>query len=53
MALYLAVVQKISNQPLTIVGNGKQTRDFIHVSDLVNAIYKAAISKDSKVKFLI
>ena len=42
------LAQKISNRPLTIVGNGKQTRDFIHVSDLVNAIYKAAISKRLK-----
>lgn len=30
--------QKINNRPLTIVGNGKQTRDFIHVNDLVNAL---------------
>tara|TARA_B100001057_G_scaffold453779_1_gene498887 strand:+ start:15013 stop:16029 length:1017 start_codon:yes stop_codon:yes gene_type:complete len=44
------LAQKISNQPLTIVGNGKQTRDFIHVSDLVDAIYKAAIMKGLKGK---
>ena len=29
----------------SIVGNGKQTRDFIHVYDLVDAILKAAKSK--------
>ena len=39
------LAQKLANKPLTIVGNGKQTRDFIHVSDLVSAIIKAAKSK--------
>ena len=33
--------QKINRKPLTIVGDGKQTRDFIHVSDLVNALVLA------------
>ena len=36
--------------PLTIVGNGKQTRDFIHVSDLVSALIKAANKKSLKGK---
>ena len=36
------MAQKLANKPLTIVGNGKQTRDFIHVYDLVKAIEKAA-----------
>ncbi len=39
------LAQKLANKPLTIVGNGKQTRDFIHVSDLVSAVFKAAKSK--------
>ena len=39
------LAQKLANKPLTIVGNGKQTRDFIHVYDLVNGIIKAALSK--------
>ena len=39
------LAQKFANKPLTVVGNGKQTRDFIHVRDLVSAIYKAASSK--------
>jgi len=39
------LAQKLANKPLTIVGNGNQTRDFIHVSDLVNGIIKAALSK--------
>ena len=32
-------------EPLTIVGNGEQTRDFVHVKDLVRVILKAASSK--------
>ena len=37
--------QKSSNKPLTIVGDGKQTRDFIHVEDLIKAFIKVAKSK--------
>ena len=39
------LAQKINKKPLTIVGNGKQTRDFTYVSDVANAFYKAATSK--------
>ena len=38
--------QKKTNKPLTIVGNGRQTRDFIHVDDLINAFFK--IMKSNK-----
>ena len=34
------LAQKLAKKPLTIVGNGKQTRDFIHVYDVVDAIAK-------------
>ena len=37
--------QKKTKKPLTIVGNGKQTRDFIHVDDLINAFLKIIKSK--------
>ena len=37
--------QKKKNKPLTIVGDGKQTRDFIHVDDLANAFIKVIKSK--------
>ena len=36
------LAQKLAKKPLTIVGDGNQTRDFIHVSDLVDAIIKSA-----------
>ena len=36
--------QKLAKKPLTIVGNGNQSRDFIYVSDVANAFYKAAIT---------
>ena len=37
--------QKLSNYPLTICGDGKQKRDYIYVSDVVEAFYAAAESK--------
>jgi len=36
--------KKRNNQPLPIEGDGEQTRDFIHVNDVVKAFYQAAIS---------
>ena len=39
------LAQKLANKPLTIVGSGKQTREFIYISDIVEALYKAAFSK--------
>lgn len=37
--------QKLEKKPLTVVGNGKQKRDFIYVTDVVDAFYKAALTK--------
>lgn len=37
--------QFISNKPFTVVGNGRQKRDFLYVSDVANAFYKAATTK--------
>ena len=37
--------QKFKKKPLTVVADGKQSRSFIYVSDVVSAIIKAAKSK--------
>ncbi len=36
--------QMLRNKPFTIVGDGKQTRDFTYVTDIANAMYTAAAS---------
>ncbi|MEC7687697.1 MAG: NAD-dependent epimerase/dehydratase family protein [Candidatus Thermoplasmatota archaeon] len=38
--------------PVTIYGDGEQTRDFIHISDVCNSLYKAAISNKNKSEIL-
>lgn len=38
------LAQKLANQPLTIVGDGSQTRDFTYVTDVARAFYDAATS---------
>lgn len=43
------LAQKIHNKPLTIVGDGKQGRDFLFVSDLVIAIDQ--VLRKNKTKF--
>lgn len=42
LGVFLA--QKANHQPFTVVGDGAQTRDFTHVSDVVNAMIAAAES---------
>jgi len=39
------LAQKLNNQPFTVVGDGNQKRDFIYVSDVVEAFIMAADSK--------
>ena len=39
------LAQKINNKPFTVVGDGKQTRDFTFVTDIVDACYTAAQNK--------
>ena len=40
------VVQAIQNKPLTIYGNGEQTRSFCYVGDLINGLVKMMDSND-------
>ncbi len=42
------MAQKLNNKPLTIVGDGKQKRDFIYVTDLCDALYELMIRDDIK-----
>jgi len=42
------IVQALKNQPITIFGNGLQTRSFCYVSDLVDGIYKLMLSDVSE-----
>lgn len=43
--------QKENNQPLTIVGDGLQKRDFVNVKDVVNANVMAALSNLDEDKY--
>lgn len=38
------LAQLLNNKPLTIVGDGEQTRDFTYVTDIVDACFKASQS---------
>jgi dTDP-glucose 4,6-dehydratase len=40
------VFQALSRQPITIYGDGKQTRSFCYVSDLIDGIYKLSQSDE-------
>lgn len=42
------VVQAIANQPLTVYGEGKQTRSFCYVDDMVSGIEKAMFADNTK-----
>ena len=35
---------KLEGKPLTVVGDGEQSRDFVYVTDVAKAFYSAAIS---------
>ena len=35
------LAQKLANKPLTIVGDGNQTRDFVYVADVVDALIQS------------
>lgn len=43
--------QKLAGKPFTVVGDGKQTRDFVYASDVAEAFYLAALSDISNERF--
>ena len=44
------LAQKLAGKPLTVVGNGNQSRDFTYVTDVCNAFFKSYKNKISKGK---
>jgi UDP-glucose 4-epimerase len=46
------LAQKLSNKPYTVVGDGKQTRDFTFVTDVANACFIAAENEEAIGKIL-
>ena len=42
------LAQKLAKKPMTIVGDGNQTRDFTYVTDVANALYAAAKSNKTE-----
>ena len=46
------LAQKFANKPLTVVGSGRQRRDFTFVSDVVDAIIKINKCKNIKGQYL-
>jgi len=41
------ITQALRGEPLTVFGNGSQTRSFCYVSDLVEGIYQLILSKEN------
>jgi UDP-glucose 4-epimerase len=41
------LAQKLNGRPFTVVGDGRQTRDFTYVADVAEAFYRAAESEIS------
>lgn len=46
------IVQALENKPLTIFGDGKQTRSLCYVSDTVDALVKLMFSKNTKAEIV-
>lgn len=40
------ITQAMANEPITVYGDGSQTRSFCYISDMVDGIYKAMISNE-------
>jgi dTDP-glucose 4,6-dehydratase len=41
------ICQALAGKPLTVFGDGSQTRSFCYVSDLIDGIFRLAMSKDN------
>ena len=39
------IVQSLKNEPITVYGDGHQTRSFCYISDLIEGIYKLMLSE--------
>src|SRR5205814_1554033 len=42
------IAQALRNEPLTVFGDGSQTRSFCYVSDLIEGIYRLLMSKETQ-----
>jgi UDP-glucose 4-epimerase len=47
MVIPTFIIQAMSNDPMTIYGDGSQTRCFIHVDDTVEVLFRLAETEDS------
>jgi nucleoside-diphosphate-sugar epimerase len=46
------IIEALHNKPLTIYGDGKQTRSFCYVTDMVEGIVKAMFAQDTQGKVI-
>jgi UDP-glucose 4-epimerase len=46
------IYQYLNNQPLTIYGDGEQTRAFTHIDDILPCLWKSAILETSRCKII-
>jgi UDP-glucose 4-epimerase len=46
------LAQKLANKPYTVVGDGKQTRDFTYVTDVIDALIKVYNKKNISAEIL-
>ena len=42
------ITQALKNEPITVYGDGKQTRSFCYISDLIHGIYRLMLSDENE-----